>query len=344
MVELKTFDYQEIIKHRGTKKSGFMEIGMKPDGSMMKIPYTIIVGAQEGPTLLMDGGIHGDEVEGAEAIAHVFNEIDPQKLKGVYLGVPHLNLEGFNIGKRVGSSIDYAAADMNRVFPGDDVSGKISTTIIAKYVKFFVEYADYWVTFHSGGNTLYLEPIACYTNTELDNVFGSLTYDMARCFMTPFLWRNNPGASKEGSKATMRGLSEVNKIAYICLEMGGNVMFGKDRNKIYNMCHDGIINLMNYLKMTDGDVPAFRVDTIDCDVNYLHVTNGGVYHPVKYIGERAKEGDLLGYVDDVLGNCIEECIAPYDGIVVGTWTPPVIQPREWSCIYGKIIEDKKTTE
>lgn len=339
MIKLEGFDFEELVKQRGTKKKGFMEIGMKPDGSMMKIPYVICVGAEEGPTLLMDGGIHGDEVEGAQAIAHVFSELDPQKVKGVYLGVPHLNCEGFNIGKRVASSIDYTAADMNRVFPGDDVSGKISTTIIAKYVKHFVEYADYWVTFHSGGNTLYLEPIACYTNPKLDTEFKTLTLDMARCFMTKYLWRCNPGASKEGSVATMRGLSEVKKIAYICLEMGGNVMFGKQREKIYDMCHDGIVNLMNYLKMTEGTVPEFRTDTVDVDVDYLHITNGGVYHPAKHIGEKASKGDVLGYVENIFGECVDERIAPYDGIVVGTWTPPVIQPREWCCLFGKFVED-----
>ncbi len=340
MVQLETFDYNEIVKNRGTKKCGFFEIGLKPDGSMMKIPYVIVVGEQDGPTLLMDGGIHGDEVEGADAIANVYRELDPKTFKGVYLGIPHLNLEGFNIGKRVASSIDYTAADMNRVFPGDDVSGKISTTIIAKYVKHFVEYADYWVTFHSGGNTLYLEPIACYTNTKLDTVFGSLTYDMARCFMTPYLWRCNPGASKEGSTATMRGLSEVKKIAYICLEMGGNVMFMKDRERIYKMCHDGIRNLLNYLKMTDGPVPEFRTDVIDVDVDYLHITHGGIYHPTKYIFDRAKKGEVLGYVTDIFGNVVDERTAPYDGIVVGTWTPPVIQPREWCCLFGKFQDEE----
>lgn len=339
MVELETFDYEELVKHRGTKKRGFLEIGIKPDGSVMKIPYVIVVGAEDGPTLLMDGGIHGDEVEGADAIARVYNELDPQKVKGVYLGVPHLNLEGFNIGKRVASSIDYTAADMNRVFPGDDVHGKISTTIVAKYVKCFVEHANYWVTFHSGGNTLYLEPIACYTNPKKDDVFGTLTLDMARCFMTKYLWLCNPGDTKEGSPSTMRGLSEIKKIAYICLEMGGNCCILKEREKIYNMCHDGIINLMNYIKMTDGPVPEFRNDTISVDVDYLHVTHGGVYHPTKYIFDKVKKGEQLGYTTDIFGETRDELLAPYDGMVVGTWTPPVIQPREWGCLFGKVMED-----
>ncbi|MCQ4725616.1 succinylglutamate desuccinylase/aspartoacylase family protein [Anaerotignum faecicola] len=338
MVEYETFDYEELVKHRGTKKRGFLDIGTKPDGSMMRIPYVIAVGIEEGPTLLMDGGIHGDEVEGAEAIAHVFDGIDPMKLKGVYLGVPHLNLEGFNIGKRVASSIDYAATDMNRVFPGDEVHGKVSAYIISKYVKHFVEHANYWVTFHSGGNTLYIEPIACYTNPEKDDVFGDLTLNMAKCFMTKYLWLCNPGGGKEGSRATMRDLSEAMKIAYICLEMGGNAAIFKEREKIYNMCHNGIINLMNFIKMTDGPVPQFRQDTVSVDVDYLHVTNGGIYHPEKYIFDKVDKGERLGYVTNIFGDVIDELFAPYDGTVVGTWTPPVIQPREWGCLFGKFME------
>lgn len=336
MLKLKTFDYIEIIKHRGTKTFGFLEVGMKPDGSMMKIPYVVVVGMEDGPTLLMDGGIHGDEVEGGEAIARVYNSIDAKTLRGVFLGVPHLNLEGFNIGKRVAASIDYTSTDMNRVFPGDDIRGKISSTIVAKYVKQFVAYADYWVSFHSGGNTLYIEPIVSYTNTKLDKAFGTLTYDMARCFMTKYLWRCNPCACEEGSASTMRYYSEINKIPYICLEMGGNSSIMKDREKISEICYNGIANLMNYLKMTSGTVPEFRKDIIDVEINYLHITNGGIYHPTKYISEVVKYGEILGYVTNIFGEIIEECKAPYDGIVVGTWTPPVIQPREWCCLLGKV--------
>lgn len=337
MLELKTFDYTEIVKQRGKKTRGFFEIGMKPDGSMMKIPYVVVVGMEDGPTLLMDGGMHGDEVEGAEAIAQVYNALNAKKLKGIFIGIPHLNLEGFSIGKRVASSIDYTSTDMNRIFPGDDVNGKISSTIVANYVKHFVDYADYWVTFHSGGNTLYIEPIACYTNSKLDNLFGALTYDMARCFMTKYLWRCNPFTGDGGSTATMRSYSEIKKIAYICLEMGGNAAIMKDREKIYKMCHDGIINLMNYLKMTAGPIPEFRKDIISVEIDYLHITNGGIYHPAKYITDFAKKGEVLGYVTNIFSDVIEERIAPYDGIVVGTWTPPVIQPREWCCLLGKIV-------
>lgn len=335
-MDMQTFDFELLAAVRGSKHHGFLDIGAQADGSMTRIPYVIAVGKYDGPTLLMDGGIHGDEVEGADAIAHVFKEINTDELRGIYLGVPHLNLEGFNIGKRVGSSLDYTATDMNRVFPGDDVHGKLSTYIVAKYVEYFVSHADYWVTFHSGGNTLYIEPMGCYTNPELDEDFGDLTLRMCKCFHTKFLWRNDPGNKTEGKiGTTMRELSEINKIAYICLEMGGNTTLGKEREKIYKQCHDGIEELMRLINMMPGDVKPFREDSIYCPVDYLHITHGGIFHPSKEIGEYAKKGEELGYITNLWGDTIDQCIAPYDGVVVGLWTPPVIQPREWAVLFGK---------
>jgi len=333
-----TFDYDELVKHRGTKKHGFLDIAYQADGSLMRIPYVIAVGAEDGPTLVMDGGIHGDEVEGADAIARVFREIDPMKLKGVYLGVPHLNLEGFNIGKRVNSSNDFTATDMNRVFPGDEEHGKISSYILSQYVKYFVCHADYWVTFHSGGNTLYIDPICCYTNPKRDEKFGDLTLKMCQCFMSKYLWFNNPGNLKEGANiATMRGYAEKYGIAYICLEMGGNTAIFEQREQIYQQCHNGIKNLMILIGMAEGELPEFRTDSVAIDVEYLHITHGGIYHPTKKLHEPVKKGEVLGYTTDIFGDVIDECIAPCDGMQVGVWTPPVIQPREWASLYGRIV-------
>ena len=37
------------------------------------------------------------------------------------------------------------------------------------------------------------------------------------------------------------------------------------------------------------------------------------------------------------GNIVSEVKAPYDGIVIGFWSLPVILPGEWSYLYGKIL-------
>ncbi len=335
---METFDYDELKTQRGLKKHGFFDIASQADGSMMRIPYCIIVGEQEGPTLLIDGGIHGEEVEGADAAAHVYKELSPRDVKGIYIAVPHLNLEAFNLGQRMNTSTDYTHSDMNRIFPGDP-NGKISAFILDKFVNHFVKHADYWVTCHSGGYSLYLTPTACYTTPELDEDFGDLTYNMARCFNTPIMWRMDPtnGKALEGTVATSaRQLAEIWHKAYICIEMGGNCAVMEQREEIYNMCHSGIMNLLTYLKMIDGELPKFREDVVETLVDYLHILHGGIYKPQKKFMERVKKGEVLGIVTNIFGDTVDELLAPYDGIVVGSWTPPVIQPRDWACLYGKL--------
>ncbi|MBQ7175340.1 MAG: succinylglutamate desuccinylase/aspartoacylase family protein [Lachnospiraceae bacterium] len=339
VIEMETFDYEELKKQKGLKKHGFMDIASQADGAMMRIPYCIIVGEQDGPTLLIDGGIHGDEVEAADAAAHVYQELDPKDVRGIYIAVPHLNLAGFNGGQRMNSYTDVTHADMNRIFPGDP-NGKITAFILDKFVNHFVKYADYWVTCHSGGNILYLTPTACYTNPELDTEFGDLTLNMAKCFQTPILWKNDPSGGRGGREAvgatSARELAEVWHKAYICLELGGNTAFMEEREAIYDMAHDGIMDLLVFLKMKDGEIRKFREDAIETPVDYLHILHGGIYKPKKRLLEKCKKGDLLGIVTNIFGETIDELYAPYDGIVVGSWTPPVVFPRDWACLYGKL--------
>ena len=50
-----------------------------------------------------------------------------------------------------------------------------------------------------------------------------------------------------------------------------------------------------------------------------------VHHkPQKKFLEKVKKGEVLGIVTNIFGDTIDELIAPYDGIVVGSATPPVL--------------------
>lgn len=50
-----------------------------------------------------------------------------------------------------------------------------------------------------------------------------------------------------------------------------------------------------------------------------------------------KEGEVLTYIEDIFGNVIEEIKAPFDGIVDGFWSVPVIRPGDWSSLYMKVL-------
>ena len=66
---------------------------------------TVINGADDGPVLWLNAGIHGDEPQGALAVILMIRELDPQVLKGAVVCVPAMNVPAFEASKR-GNPLD----------------------------------------------------------------------------------------------------------------------------------------------------------------------------------------------------------------------------------------------
>jgi hypothetical protein len=69
-------------------------------GLALPTPVLVINGAEPGPTLCLTGAIHGDELNGIEVVRRVMYDITPKDLKGTLIGVPIVNLQGFQRGSR----------------------------------------------------------------------------------------------------------------------------------------------------------------------------------------------------------------------------------------------------
>lgn len=113
MTEPASFDLPALIRERGVKKTGFVDIAQKVDGTTVRIPYFVVCGAEEGPVFLVDACNHGGEYEGAEGIIKAANRLRPEELRGTFVGIPALNLEAFNAGLR-NAPIDWSYQDLNR--------------------------------------------------------------------------------------------------------------------------------------------------------------------------------------------------------------------------------------
>jgi len=76
-----------------------------------KTEYYILEGKTDGPKILIDAGIHGDEIAGIYACDTVLKYININK--GTLILVPRVNLPAINKNKRT------ANVDLNHVFPGN---------------------------------------------------------------------------------------------------------------------------------------------------------------------------------------------------------------------------------
>jgi hypothetical protein len=74
--------------------------GIQIAGLGQPTPVLVVNGANAGPTLCLTGAVHGDELNGIEIIRRTMYDLDPEKLSGSVVGVPIVNLPGFQQGSR----------------------------------------------------------------------------------------------------------------------------------------------------------------------------------------------------------------------------------------------------
>ena len=137
---------------RPGKQVGTLRLPYSPDDDaygFIPIPAAVISGA-EGPTVLITGGVHGDELEGPLVIGELIRSIEPEDVKGRLILVPCTNAPAVNAGTRT-SPID--RRNMAREFPGA-MFGQPTEQIAHFLHSVLFPMADWYMDLHAGGNTL----------------------------------------------------------------------------------------------------------------------------------------------------------------------------------------------
>ncbi len=318
-----------VVREQGARTDGYLDFATKPDGSRFRIPIIIVKGRSEGPVLLADACTHGDEYEGAEAILRIARELETREFAGTFVGVPALNFEAFGAISR-SSTTD--GLNLNRIFPGNPDT-YITQRLADAYVKRVVKYADFVITFHGGGDVLHLEPIVGYLPAE--DEAGKLSRNMARAFGAGYTWRmqNLPfdGVSVQAYRNLYGTPSILPEVGSHCDRLHG-------RDRAVGICRNGILNVMTGLGMLSGAEPRPAEGLRDVELHYLHASNGGLQTLHKKENELVRKGEILGTITDVFGGEIEVLRAPYDGVVIGFWSVPVIRPGDWWYLFAKVLD------
>jgi predicted deacylase len=90
------------------------EAGTIAAGTRFATPFYLQDSGQPGPTVLVTGGIHGDETAGAAAAEEIRHWT---VVRGRLIVVPRLNTTGLAAGRRRMADVDESLADLNRDFP-----------------------------------------------------------------------------------------------------------------------------------------------------------------------------------------------------------------------------------
>ncbi|TFH01153.1 MAG: hypothetical protein E4H14_18875 [Candidatus Thorarchaeota archaeon] len=311
-------DLDAFLETRGTRKSGWLQVSTRSDGSPFGIPVNAVIGKEDGPTLVIEACIHGDETEGTLAALTILDELNPDELKGTVISIPVLNIRAYETGTR-GNPDERYNYDMNRLFPGNP-NGSISERFVYVYFNQIVKRADNIIALHGGGGLFYLKNRVMISNdpksTELAKAMGP---------EWPLLHQSHhPG--------TLLVECEKEGIAGVIAELGGssNRLPGPLRENVE--CFKRMIkNIMRHSGMISGSATYAKEWGVLKGV--LKGTNvkcqyGGIIVPTDKcrIDAEVKEGDYIVSIVDLFGNELLKVLAPQDGIVLGVPASPVAYP------------------
>ncbi|HEV8630243.1 MAG TPA: succinylglutamate desuccinylase/aspartoacylase family protein, partial [Thermoanaerobaculia bacterium] len=114
-------------------------------GGWLSLPVTVLHGTRPGPRLWVDAAIHGDELNGMEIIRRVLELLDPQRLAGVLIAVPVVNVFGFVQQTRYLPD----RRDLNRSFPGSP-RGSMAARLAHLFLEQVVAKCQYGIDLHTG--------------------------------------------------------------------------------------------------------------------------------------------------------------------------------------------------
>ena len=113
-LDVNQFNFEKV--QEAGKHSFFLEISPAGSGEQIGIPLLLANGAHPGKTLVVFAAVHGDELEGVQAIHDVFRELETNEMSGRLIAVPVANLPAFRAVQRI-SPID--SMNLARTFDRD---------------------------------------------------------------------------------------------------------------------------------------------------------------------------------------------------------------------------------
>lgn len=282
---------------------GHIRVGGMADASEIRIPVTIARGRKDGPTVWLEGCIHGDEYGGAAAIMNFMRELDVESLAGAIIAVPVANPPSFNHRSRF-SSID--GQNLNRVFPGSS-GGSYSFQLAAVLRDHLQEHADYILDLHSGGIGAEVPFYAIYKDNGSPMVERSRA--LAKQVGCDVIWRAEGG---EGLGSTVTSEALRIGVPAVTIECGGGTVTDAHLRDFRR----AIDNFMKAVGVLPGEPERQASYKIVSNGSFLHNREGGMFVPACKVGDFVAKGQVMGRVVDLFGETLEEIVSPHDNAFV----------------------------
>lgn len=273
--------------------------------SPLAMPVHVVCGKREGPRLFVSAAIHGDEINGVEIIRRLLNTPQLNRIRGVLVAIPVVNVHGFITHSRYLPD----RRDLNRSFPGS-VTGPLAARIANIFTNEIIRQCTHGIDIHTGAGH----------RTNLSQIRGHLddeeTLRLAVAFGAPVIINS---VLRDGS---LRETAAELGVPTLLYETGEALRF--DEVSIRAGVR-GVRRVMRALGMLPerkrAKPPAEPV--VARSTSWVRAPMSGVLRLLVAPGGKVKKNGLLAMVADPFGEKEAEVRAPFSGLVIGRTNLPL---------------------
>ena len=296
-----------IANHKvglGEVKEIYLKIARLPTYTNINFPVHVYRGKEDGPVLLLTGGLHGDEINGIEIIRRMINNGDIRPDRGTVIAVPLVNAYGFLQNERGVPD----GKDINRSFPGSK-SGSLAMLIAYKLMKEIIPQIDYGIDFHTGGASRSNYPQIRCTFKVPENL------ELAKAFAPPMIL-NSSLIDKSFRKAAHKKKKHI-----LVYEAGESLRFSEHA---ISEGISGTLRMMKHLKMIDYAPELTEPTVIYHKSTWIRAKFAGMFSAEIELGEEITKRQKLGYIAEPFGHEEFEVLSPRAARVIGLNYSPVV--------------------
>jgi len=268
------------------------------------VPMFVMRSVNPGPVVLLQAGMHGDEINGIETLRNLLLMPEIKNpLRGTIIIIPILNVISFINGSRDLPD----EKDLNRCFPGSK-TGSLGSRIAYDLIKQVIPQIDFGIDFHTGGAKINNYPqLRCVFENE-----ANIT--IAKMFGPSFLINSGYREKSLRKEAEKRGKS------ILVFEGGESLRFNK---QAINEGIQGCLRLLNKLEMIDVEVPENETILIN-NSTWVRAKLSGLFRTTKKYGVFIEKGSEIGTLADPYGESEYKIHAPDNCFIIGINNQPVI--------------------